>query len=128
MEDERINAQSTFALIQKILKKQKEEKVHIILDNARYYHAQVVKDFLTENKRVELHFLPPYSPNLNIIERLWKILKSNTVYNKFYLKFDDFKPAIFNFFKNQEWKLEEYANTLTDNFQKIKPNFSGSYQ
>ena len=94
VEDERINAQTMIALLQQILQIQKEGKIHIILDNARYYHAQLVKDFLEEHSQIVLHFLPPYSPNLNVIERLWKILKKHVVYNKFYLKFEDFKKAV----------------------------------
>ena len=58
----------------------------------------IVKSFLLENPRIKLHFLLLYSPNLNIIERLWHILKVNDVYNKFYLKFSDFNKAINSFF------------------------------
>ena len=60
------------ALLLKILKEQKEEKIHIILDNAKYYHAKVVVDFLKGHPRVQFHFLPPYSPNLDIIESRYK--------------------------------------------------------
>jgi transposase len=127
VEDERINSQTMIALLQLILENQKEGKIHIILDNARYYHSQLVKDFLAGNKRICLHFLPPYSPNLNIIERLWHILKKMVVYNKFYLKFQDFSKAVNDFFENKIWLNEEFENYLTDNFQIIKPNFSGSY-
>jgi transposase len=127
VEDERINAQTMIALLQLILKEQKEGKIHIVLDNARYYHALVVKEFLEGNTRIILHFLPPYSPNLNIIERLWKILKTKVVYNKFYLKFNDFKFAVNLFFKNEIWKQKEFENSLIDKFQIIKPDFSGSY-
>ncbi len=127
VEDERINSQTMIALLQLILENQKEGKIHIILDNARYYHSQLVKDFLAGNKRICLHFLPPYSPNLNIIERLWHILKKMVVYNKFYLKFQDFSKAVNDFFENKIWLNEEFENCLTDNFQIIKPNFSGSY-
>lgn len=127
VEDERINAQTMIALLQVILKEQKEGKIHIVLDNARYYHALVVKEFLVDNPRITLHFLPPYSPNLNIIERLWKILKTKVVYNKFYLKFEDFRLAVNDFFKNQVWKQKEFQSLLIDNFQIIKPDFSGSY-
>jgi len=127
VEDERINSQTMIVLLQLILEKQKEGKIHIILDNARYYHSQLVKDFLTKNKRICLHFLPPYSPNLNIIERLWHILKKMVVYNKFYLKFQDFSKAVNDFFENKVWLNEEFENCLTDNFQIIKPDFSGSY-
>jgi len=127
VEDERINAQTMICLLQKILKNQKEGKIHIILDNARYYHAILVKEFLKKNLRIVFHFLPPYSPNLNIIERLWKILKRNVVYNKFYLKFDEFKNAVRNFFLEKEWMDIKYQNLLSDKFQVIKPDFSGSY-
>lgn len=127
VEDERINAQTMICLLQLILKTQKEGKIHIILDNVRYYHAQLVKDFLEDNPRIVLHFLPPYSPNLNIIERLWKILKQKVVYNKFYLKFDDFQKAVEKFFDDEVWMQQKYRNQLTDRFQIIKPDFSGSY-
>jgi transposase len=127
VEDERINSQTVIASLNKVLEKQKKGFIHIVLDNAKYYHAHVVKDFLLENPRIKLHFLPPYSPNLNIIERLWHILKINVVYNKFYLKFSDFNKAIKYFLNENVWHREEYINYLTDNFQIIKPNFSGSY-
>ena len=65
--------------------------------------------------------------NLNIIERLWHILKEQVVYNKFYQVFGDFKNAFNNFFENKVWLEKEFENILTDNFQIIKPNFSGSY-
>ncbi|PKP44917.1 MAG: hypothetical protein CVT95_10115 [Bacteroidetes bacterium HGW-Bacteroidetes-12] len=86
VEDEQINAQTMTVLLVLILQEQKEGKIHIILDNARHYHAQLVKDFLKEHPRIMLHFMPPYSLNLNIIERLWKILKKKVVYYKFYLR------------------------------------------
>lgn len=127
IEDERINSQTMIASLNQVLEKQKKGFIHIVLDNARYYHSFVVKDFLAINPRIKLHFLPPYSPNLNIIERLWHILKQNVVYNKFYLKFQDFNKAVNLFFENQIWKQSEYQNALTDNFQIINPDFSGSY-
>lgn len=127
VEDDRINSQTMIALLQLILKNQKEGKIHIILDNARYYHSIIVKEFLTENTRVQLHFIPPYSPNLNIIERLWHIMKKKVVYNQFYLRFEDFSFAIKKFFENQMWLNPEFENVLSDKFQIIQPDFSGSY-
>ena len=127
VEDERINSQTMIALLQLILEEQKEGKIYIILDNARYYHSQLVKDFLVANDRICLKFLPPYSPNLNIIERLWHILKKAVVYNKFYPKFQEFSIAVNDFFENKIWMNQEFENYLNDNFQIIKPDFSGSY-
>jgi transposase len=127
VEDERINSQTMIALLLIILKNQKEGKIYIVLDNARYYHSEIVKEFLRDNPRIILKFMPPYSPNLNIIERLWRILKKKVVYNKFYQKFEDFRIAVINFFENEIWRDKEFENILTDNFQIIIPDFSGSY-
>ena len=52
-----------------------------------------------ETSNIKLHFLPPYSPNLNPIQRLWKWMKERVVYNTYYKEFEDFKLAIFGFFK-----------------------------
>ena len=86
-----------------------------------------MKEFLKEHPRIVLKFMPPYSPNLNIIERLWKILKNKVVYNKFYLKFEDFRNQVILFLDNQIWKEKVFEKILLDNFQIIKPDFSGSY-
>ncbi|MCZ6595671.1 MAG: transposase, partial [Bacteroidetes bacterium] len=63
VEDERINSQTMIALLLLILEKQKEGKIYIVLDNARYYHSKLVKEFLAKHPRIVLKFLPPYSPN-----------------------------------------------------------------
>jgi len=68
------------------------QPVHIILDNARYQKSKVVVDLAAE-LGIELHYIPPYSPNLNLIERLWKHTK-NRLRSKYYDKFDDFKNTI----------------------------------
>jgi len=56
-------------------------KIHIFCDNARYYRNKSVQAYI-ENSKVKLHFLPPYSPNLNPIERLWKWMKERVMYNR----------------------------------------------
>jgi transposase len=126
-EDQSINSQTMIALLEQILCKQEKGKIYIILDNVRYYHSIIVKEFLKEHPRIVLKFLPAYAPNLNIIERLWKILKKKVVYNKLYLKFEDFRTQIIKFLENEIWKQQEFENILTDNFQIINPDFSGSY-
>ena len=97
-----INAQSTIVLFKKILKNhQKDKKVYIVCDNAGYYRSTLVKEFLQENKKIELLFLPPYSPFLNLIERVWKFFNKMVLYNKYYETFSEFKAACLDFFRRK---------------------------
>jgi transposase len=96
--DQTLNASSTIAFLQRIEKAYPDkDKIHVFCDNARYYKNQDVYNYL-ETSKVRLHFLPPYSPNLNPIERLWKWMKERVIYNAYYPGFDEFKLAIFGFF------------------------------
>lgn len=62
-------------------------KIVLVLDNARIHHAKLIQPFLIENTdRLELMYLPPYSPNLNLIEGLWGWLKNRVINNVFYDK------------------------------------------
>lgn len=56
------------------------QRIFVVADNARYYRNRTVKAFL-ETSKVQIIFLPPYSPNLNLIERLWRFLKKIVLYN-----------------------------------------------
>ena len=99
-EDLTLNAEATISFLQKIEKAYpKKKKVHLFLDNARYYKNQKVQAYLKTSK-VQMHFLPPYSPNLNPIERVWKWMKERVLYNTYYEYFDDFKQAIFGFLES----------------------------
>ena len=70
----------------------------MILDNARIHHAKLLQNFLEENKdRLELVFLPPYSPKLNRIEKLWKWLKDSVVNNVFFHSVNEIKNAVKKF-------------------------------
>ncbi len=68
-----VDADQTKAFLEKVRQASGDTPVSIVLDNARYQHCQAVKDKATE-LGIDLIFLPPYSPNLNIIERLWKLI------------------------------------------------------
>lgn len=71
---------------------------------------------------IELIFLPPYSPNLNLIERLWKFFRKKVLYNRYYEKFNDFKIACEDFFKNIRKYKNELQSLLTENFQILDVN------
>lgn len=112
-----VNAQSTIALFKKIeTANKKAGKIYVICDNARYYRSKLVKKYLKKSK-IKIKFLPPYSPNLNLIERLWKHFKKVTLYNKYYESFDEFKLACKTFFKNIKKYKNELSSLLRDNFQ-----------
>jgi len=56
-------------------------KIILVLDNVRYHHAKLLKKFLAENKRLEILYLPPYSPDLNPIERAWWFMRKSITHN-----------------------------------------------
>lgn len=96
--DQTLNADATVNFFRKIEEAYPDkDKVHIFCDNARYYKNQLVQEYLRTSK-IQLHHLPPYSPNLNPIERLWKWMKERVIYNTYYSEFEEFKYAIFGFF------------------------------
>jgi transposase len=97
-EDKTLNAEATIGFFLKIEQAYPDKRsVHIFCDNAAYYRNKKVKLYLEQSKLI-LHFLPPYSPNLNPIERLWKWMKERTIYNTYYEHFEEFRDAIFGFF------------------------------
>jgi len=117
--DETINAQSTIELFKKLEEKHPEaENIFITLDNARYYKNKVIMAYLTTSK-IKLLFLPAYSPNLNLIERLWKFMRKTILYNRYYEKFAEFKLAVMGFFENIYQYHAQLSTLLTKNFQII---------
>lgn len=67
--------------------------ITVVLDNARYQKCQVVFA-LAKALDIELLYLPSYSPHLNLIERLWKFVRNDCLYSKYYSEFAGFKAAI----------------------------------
>lgn len=119
VEGERVNSESTVELLKQIEKScPLAIAVYIILDNARYHYSKVVKEYLKES-RIRLVFLPSYSPNLNLIERLWRLFKKKIVYNRYYEKFKDFKGACLGFFENIHAYGNEIQSLMTEEFQLI---------
>lgn len=97
------------------------KQIHLILDGAGYHRAQTVKD-KAEELNIKLHYLPPYSPNLNPIERLWKVMNEHVRNNVYFSTAKEFREAIDNFFITT---LPVLAKTLgdriNDNFQVLNP-------
>lgn len=97
------------------------QKIHVILDGAGYHRSQLVKDW-AEVVNIRLHYLPPYSPNLNPIERMWKLMNEHARNNRYFSSTREFREAISVFF-NQT--LPDIADSLTsrinDHFQVLTP-------
>ena len=122
--EETINAKSTGMLILDILDKYPNaKKLHIILDNAGYNRANFIKTF-ENHSRVNLIYLPPYCPNLNLIERLWKFLYKKVSVCRRYKKFIDFQNAILGFLDNIAQYKDELDTLMTENFNiiRLKPS------
>ena len=95
MEDhESYDAQVFLSFLGNVLKKYPTGNIVMILDNAKIHHAKLLTEFLQENSRLHLVFLPPYSPNLNIIEELWGWLKTTVINNVFFHTRDEIKTAV----------------------------------
>jgi transposase len=97
-EHERYDAEVFLQFLKNVLSQYQTGKIVIVLDNAKIHHAKLIQPFLEQNKcRLTLVFLPPYSPNLNLIEGLWGWLKSNVVNNVFFSKVDEIRIAVKSF-------------------------------
>lgn len=94
----------------------KAEKISILLDNASYQRSYEVQEY-AEQLNFKLIYLPPYSPNLSLIERVWKFFKKNVLQNYYYESFSEFLKAIDSFFQNWESYLPELKKLLALNFE-----------
>jgi len=117
--DDAVNADSTIELIKRLESRHpKAETIYIICDNARYYQPRKVKEHI-QDSRIELVFLPPYAPNLNLIERYWKFFKKIALYNRYYETFAEFETACEDFFRNPRRYRKQLRSLLTENFSII---------
>lgn len=114
---ENINSLSVVALLDKIHEKYPGTEVTLVMDNASYQRCYFVRDH-AKTLGVELLFLPSYSPNLNLIERLWKLTKRRCLTNRYYTDFKAFRGAIDKCLDDLAGPLkEELASLMRLNFQ-----------
>ena len=95
--------------------------IHVFVDNASYHKAGVVKEWLAAaGRKIVLHFLPPYCPHLDPIERLWALMHENVTHNRDYKTFNEFRREILKFLRQtvpKQWK--RFCDRITDNFRVI---------
>lgn len=90
--DSYITSTEVCEILGKISEEYIGKTVYLVLDNARYQKCKVVQE-LAQQLKIELVYIPPYSPNLNLIERLWKFVKGE-LRSKYYDDFDIFQKKI----------------------------------
>lgn len=73
------------------------KKIEFVTDNASWHKSKALKPFLEINPRLKISFLPPYSPELNPVEKLWKWLKSSISHNRYFKKIGELKDKIREF-------------------------------
>ena len=112
-----INAESVCGLLRQIAAAGLPRPVTLVLDNARYQRCQLVQA-LARSLRIELLFLPSYSPNLNLIERLWKFVKKECLASRPLPNYEAFTQTIDDGLNSLRTKYKQQMTTLlTLNFQ-----------
>lgn len=124
VEDVRITAETTVELFARLERANPDKRlIHVILDNAGTNRGQPLRDWLARpDCRIRPIYLPAYAPNLNAIERLWKVMHQHVTHNRCYEDFRAFAEAIMRFFKTtlpQCWGT--IRDTVNDNFHIIRP-------
>lgn len=115
--DSYINSFSVCELLLKLKDRSLDTPITLVLDNARYQTCKLVQDAAKELE-IELLFLPPYSPNLNLIERLWKFVKKKALNSRYYPTFKGFCQAITETINSSDRSvIQELESLLTLNFQ-----------
>ena len=109
--DTYINSNSVIEGLEKLRKINGDKKIYVILDNARYQRCKLVEEKAKE-LNIVLVFLPPYSPNLNLIERFWKFLRKELLENKYMETFKEYMISIDNFVTNAYINFKEKLHTL----------------
>ncbi|GHT98005.1 hypothetical protein FACS1894126_3040 [Alphaproteobacteria bacterium] len=120
-----VNSESMIDFFDFLKEQYPGKKIYLILDNGAY-NASLETRKAAKAKGITLVFLPTYSPNLNPIERLWKVMNKYTRNNRFFKTATEFRDCIKSFFK-KTWTdiAQSMRSCITDKFQAItKPNFS----
>jgi transposase len=117
---ENITGEQFVALLEKLLAKHPDtEKFILYLDNARYYSKPVVKEWLARHRQFRLVFLPAYSPNLNLIERLWKFLRKEAL-NRWHKTFEAMQEAVAEVLDHLEVYHSELDSLMREEFHILK--------
>lgn len=119
-----VNAETIAELLKKLAKRFTHLPIYVVLDNARYQHCDYVKE-LAKTLGIQLVFLPPYSPNLNLIERVWRYIKKDVLGTHYFDCAKKFHEAIQTSLFEINHNLDTIANLktlITPRFQTFAQN------
>lgn len=103
--------------LKKVIKSLQYEKLIIVLDNVKYHHAKKLKPFLEQNReRLELMFLPPYSPDLNPIERVWWFMRKKITHNRYLHTLKERKAKFWMMFSHYLHPNDDLKNICVLNY------------
>ena len=117
-----IRTEAVLNFFKTLEREQSQGAIHIVLDNASAHKSHAVREYLM-GSRIRLHYLPPYSPNLNPIERLWKVFRELMLYNRCFPTCWNFFAEVRSFFGDKVHRLRRVlSRRINDNFQIIQLN------
>lgn len=82
-------------------------KVIMVLDNVAYHHAHKIRDWVDAHPKLELYFLPPYSPDLNAVERAWWYMRKKITHNRYIKSLKERKAAFWKMVSHYQKPNEE---------------------
>ena len=119
--EENCNADRAIEYFDMIIKTYRQELgIVLFLDNASYFKAEIVSKWLEDHPKLQIEFLPPYSPNLNLIERFWRFAKEKLVKNTYYEKYKTFRAKVFQFLNHVDEHVEELRTLMVEKFEIVK--------
>lgn len=91
-------------------------KIIIVVDNVRFHHARLLKKWLLNKPQIEIIYLPPYSPELNPVERAWWYMRKKITHNRYVKSLKERKVAFWKMFSNFQKPNEELLNVCVINY------------
>lgn len=121
--EDNCDAQKVIAFLKKLLKAYPEaHSIVLYLDNASYFHAAEVQKWIEKHPQIIIEALPTYSPNLNLIDRLWRFVKGKLVANRYYEKYKTLRAQAFRVLNHIHEFKNELKTLMTEKFELITAN------
>jgi transposase len=107
------NALTFLMFLQQLVRAYPNRIVHLILDNVRHHRAKLVTEWVSQHSNsVKLHFLPPYSPDFNAVEDVWRVTKRQSTHNKHFSNRKSLRGALFKRFNRFQGNPASLRNTV----------------